>query len=509
MARGFLSGVLWGGVFSLGVSGVVSVLAPLPPPPEVADAAPGVAAAPDQIGKTSTGEQASQSDTALATGQGASQTLAPEPDTLAGIDADTETSAAVPVTGDAEDLQTPDNVTDIGGAVPSLDEPVLPNPQALAPAEPQVAEQLSISTEPAQPPAPQTGAIQGAFDAPTQPETDETSAQEAALPAATAVAPSSDETRDPDRAEPAIAPVAPPPNVTDGENPDNAEALAKLDTASERPAIGTPAGSLTERDGVVPVNRLTGDPAPEAEAETTEETPAPVATAPSDAKPITAFAQDFGNPENKPLMGIVLIDEGVPPSSGAADIAALRSFPYPVSIAVDSRLPDAADRMAQYRAEGFEVLAMVDLPEGAAPTDAETTFGATLANLSEVVGVLEGSNGGLQGSRQVSDQVAAILAQTGHGLVTQDRGLNTMPKLARKSGVPADPIFRDFDSKGQTPQVIRRFLDQAAFRAGQEGSVIMLGRLRPDTISALLLWGLQNRAGQVALAPISAVLLRE
>ena len=70
-------------------------------------------------------------------------------------------------------------------------------------------------------------------------------------------------------------------------------------------------------------------------------------------------------------------------------------------------------------------------------------------------------------------------------------------------------MFRDFDSKGQSSQVIRRFLDQAAFKAGQEGAVVMLGRLRPDTVSALLLWGLQNRAGEVALAPISAVLTRE
>ncbi|MFC6759564.1 divergent polysaccharide deacetylase family protein [Sulfitobacter porphyrae] len=56
--------------------------------------------------------------------------------------------------------------------------------------------------------------------------------------------------------------------------------------------------------------------------------------------------------------------------------------------------------------------------------------------------------------------------------------------------------------------MIRRFLDQAAFKAGQEGAVIMLG-LRPDTISALLLWGLQDRANSVALVPVSAVLTRE
>ena len=32
----------------------------------------------------------------------------------------------------------------------------------------------------------------------------------------------------------------------------------------------------------------------------------------------------------------------------------------------------------------------------------------------------------------------------------------------------------------------------------------MMGRVRPDTISALLLWGLQDRASQVSLAPVSA-----
>ena len=86
--------------------------------------------------------------------------------------------------------------------------------------------------------------------------------------------------------------------------------------------------------------------------------------------------------------------------------------------------------------------------------------------------------------------------------------MNTAQKLALRNGVPALPVFRDFDGAGQTPTVMRRFLDQAAFRARQEGGVIMLGRVRPDTISALLLWGLQDRANRVALAPVSAVLAK-
>ena len=67
-------------------------------------------------------------------------------------------------------------------------------------------------------------------------------------------------------------------------------------------------------------------------------------------------------------------------------------------------------------------------------------------------------------------------------------------------------LLSNFDGKGQTAVVIRRFLDQAAFKASQEGGVIMVGRLREETLAALLVWGLQDRAGSVALAPVSAVI---
>lgn len=37
----------------------------------------------------------------------------------------------------------------------------------------------------------------------------------------------------------------------------------------------------------------------------------------------------------------------------------------------------------------------------------------------------------------------------------------------------------------------------------------MLGRVRPETISALLLWGLEDRGNRVAMAPISAVMMKQ
>jgi polysaccharide deacetylase 2 family uncharacterized protein YibQ len=84
--------------------------------------------------------------------------------------------------------------------------------------------------------------------------------------------------------------------------------------------------------------------------------------------------------------------------------------------------------------------------------------------------------------------------------------LNAAQQISDGRNLPVETIFRDFDANGQDATVIRRFLDQAAFKARQVDQIVMVGRLRPVTISALLLWGLQDRASSVALAPISAVL---
>lgn len=221
-------------------------------------------------------------------------------------------------------------------------------------------------------------------------------------------------------------------------------------------------------------------------------------------KPIEDYAASFENPEAKPLMSIILIDD-----EGAFGAEALQDFPYPVSFAISPSDPDAAEKMARHRAAGFEVLAMADLPESASAQDAEVSMAVWLDTLHETVGILEGVESGIQGNRKLADQVASIAAVTGRGLITQDNGLNTVQKLAARNGIPSGVVFRDIDGARQDPKIMRRFLDQAAFRAGQEGTVVMLGRVRPETISALLLWGLEDRGNRVAMAPISAVMKRE
>lgn len=309
------------------------------------------------------------------------------------------------------------------------------------------------------------------------------------------------------RPQTAALPVVSPPGALDAapaapDTPQQPEPQTADDPL--RPAIGRPVNTLTDLANGVRTNRLPTAQAPApAQGETSDITGA----APNDdLVPLLRYANAFENPEAKPVMSIVLIDSGADLSSGPIGLEALSSFPYPISFAVDATLPDAADRMAAYRADGFEVLAMVNLPEGATAIDAEVSVASALSTVPEAVAIMEGVGTGVQTTREAAEQVSAILSATGHGFVTQNRGLNTPQKLAARAGVPSAVIFRDFDADGQSPTVIRRFLDQAAFRARQEGAVIMMGRVREETISALLVWGLQDRAGQVALAPISAVL---
>lgn len=271
----------------------------------------------------------------------------------------------------------------------------------------------------------------------------------------------------------------------------------------DRPVDNTPSTAVR-------INRLpTLASVPETEViDPVEQAPIPEVVEAPEEPPIDQFAAEFENEDAKPVMAIILIDDGVDLSASSVGISALRELPYPVSFAVDALLPDAAARMQSYRDAGFEVLASVDLPEGAQAADAEVNLSVALDALPEVVGVLDGVRTGVQTTPDAGKQVAQILAQTGHGFVTQNRGLNTVQKLAAREGVPSAVVFRDFDAKGQSSAVIRRFLDQAAFRAGQEGAVIMLGRLREETLGALVLWTLQDRASSVAMAPVSAALKR-
>lgn len=420
-----------------------------------------------------------------------SQVAPPAPDDLASVGADT-VHATAPETGDVGGLSAAPLVGgETSGVAVQSDDPVLPSPQLPPPEVPSSEDRLAISTDPAQPPAPLP---------------DEESAGQS-MP--------QDETPDPVGADndgqPSVFPKEEPapvliPEALEGEGvldmSPEAEAQAETGIVPEEdagprtlPALGT-IGNRAEGVTTNRLPRLT-DPAPEAEAVVEPETPDGA---------LVRNRVAFDNPEGKPLMAIVLMDDGQSPIG----IEALESFPYPLNFAVDVGWSGAAEAAERYRAAGFEVLVTGDLPEAARPEDAEVALQAWFAQVPQAVAVLEGTGTGLQSTREASAQLAPILRESGHGLVMHPSGLNTAQKLIAREGVPSASLFRDFDGQGQDAGAIRRFLDQAAMKADQqEEGVIMLGRMRADTISALLLWGLQDRAASVALAPVSVVLRAE
>ncbi|AZV78152.1 divergent polysaccharide deacetylase family protein [Parasedimentitalea marina] len=537
--RGFLGGVSIGAVVAVGGAAMLSLSAPLPKVVDVTAQTPSETSEPtDETGLPieTPGPDADLVEMAPIAPSGESGA---ELSGLQGLD--TEPGSRPVVGADETALSDPDEPSVGGGLSPEVatqtDSPVVPVDALPVPSVPSPEAEIVVSSDPAQPGQPggepqlpeldpDTTAPEiiasiaetldgpaagdrgadivtnpGTEDAPVAPENPESAP--VTVPAVSVDVPTM---LAPDTG---TMPVSQLPTVVDspaeqfvpGESRDaggnSAEAqedsldqpgeqIAALPTttnardASGGPTIGTPVVPLTERN-----SEGSGNPSSESQV----------------VSPFESFAEPFTNPEGRPLMAIVLIDDTQ--SIGAE---ALVGFPYPLSFAIDPQDPKATEKMAARRAAGFEVLVLTDLPREAAPQDAETSLAVWFDTLPESIGVLEGTGTGFQGNRPLADQVSAVVAASGRGLLTQNHGLNTVQKLALRDGVPASVVFRDFDGAGQNPKAIRRFLDQAAFRAGQEGAVIMLGRVRPDTISALLLWGLQDRASRVALSPASAVL---
>ncbi|NDR56500.1 divergent polysaccharide deacteylase family protein [Aliiruegeria sabulilitoris] len=280
--------------------------------------------------------------------------------------------------------------------------------------------------------------------------------------------------------------------------------------ATEAKGIATHIRPLTERGGVS--SRLPqiggADDAGEAElalAETTESQDPP---AEQELKlgALARNARPFENTEGKPLFSVILIDEG----DGGLDRSVLSTFSFPVTFAIDPTRPDARAAAEEFARAGFEVVALASgLPEGATARDLETSLESHLAQLPQAVALMDPEEGGIAGKRELVEQALMIAAQEGHGLIGWSRGLGPLDAAARKGDSPVGLVYRVLDAGDESSATIRRYLDRAAFKAAQDGSVIMVGHSRPETVTALFSWALGGKAGQVALAPVSAVLRQQ
>ncbi len=563
MLKGILGGGFWGVVVA-GVSlGTASLVAEQPAgsaPPS----APSVDA-PAGLGVTEGLRPQSDLPARVADAGGA-----PQPSDTPQVSVETATVRATvpdttpPEAPDAAQSTAGLDAPEIAAAAPiavAPDAPVLPNPQAAAPQVPaQEADvMLETTTPPLPDPEPEVVTVADPEDADPAPEVD--GGTEAVIieapealdpptgidPDIVIVAEGAPEPAPVAREEP--APTAPVGEATTGapQNDIETDPRTETGTAEDGPDVGPevragvvpPADEpqetivlvdpdppvLSESDGPDPTDgpriALRGDAAtlpgagadirvirpgtgtePEPEDPSGAQDTGEVSPVDPDAPALVRYAEPLDNPDGLPLVGVILIDDGV--LAGATP--AISGLPFEVTIAIDPTAPGAADRMAAYRAAGIEVMALARLPQGATPADAEVALEAAFRAVPEAVGLLDAGVAGLGDTREVVVQAMARLASDGRGFVTAAQGLNSALRAAEAASVPAGLIYRDLDAEDQTAQVIRRFLDQSAFRAGQQSGVILLGRVRADTLSALSLWGTANRAGQVMLAPISHVL---
>jgi hypothetical protein len=249
-------------------------------------------------------------------------------------------------------------------------------------------------------------------------------------------------------------------------------------------------GAITERE-------------PPAESEATETPVADGSTTPADPRPIAQFATTFVKVENKPTFAVVLID----PGSADLDRAALAALPFPISFALDPLDPATPERAAIYRGAGKEVVMLVTgIAEGAQASDVEVAFQAMELGLPEAVAVMDLAEAKFQNDRQLASTVVPIVKAQGRGLLTWDQGLNAADQVARRDDLEAAVVFRDLGSAGSDRTSVRRILDRAVFKAGQDGSVTVVGEADPETVAALLEWTVEGKAATVVLAPLTAVL---
>lgn len=216
---------------------------------------------------------------------------------------------------------------------------------------------------------------------------------------------------------------------------------------------------------------------------------------------LSAFAMDYEAPEGAALVSVVLLHEGPEPLSDSD----LRRLPPSVGFAVDAGAPNAAGVASEYRRAGREVVLIPSLPTGASPQDVEVALSVNLERIPQAVAVMDVSGSSFQSDREAVAQVVAVIGDTGHGLITFPRGLNTAHQQAERAGLPTGLIFRLLDDDNETDEQIRRTLDRAAFRARQNDAVILVGHVRPGTIAAVADWA-ANAGGDVTLAPVSAAL---
>ena len=227
---------------------------------------------------------------------------------------------------------------------------------------------------------------------------------------------------------------------------------------------------------------------------------------PTDLGALRAFGAKVEGTDGKALFGVVLIDSG----ENGIPREDLMKLSIPVTIAIDPTAPNATQIMQDYRAAGIEVVAIAnELPTASSPSDVAVAVSAYFDQLPQAVGIMDPLDGRIQSNRTLLQPVLGSIRNSGHGLITYDRGLNTAQQAARREDIPAATVFRVLDADLEEGPKIKRYLDRAAFNANRDGSVVVVGRSYPETVKAIVEWVLEKKEAGVAMVPVSMVMLAD
>ncbi|MEN8832724.1 MAG: divergent polysaccharide deacetylase family protein [Pacificibacter sp.] len=275
-----------------------------------------------------------------------------------------------------------------------------------------------------------------------------------------------------------VSPVLGSPQAMELTLPDRDDAPSNIELSLRTPDTDAPTPSITAGVNEVPLIVVDDLPA------------------------LVVNSADFTKSGEGPEVAVILIDAGGPmPTKDLLD-----QVPFPVSIAVDALAPDARARAQSFRAAGLEVLAIIGLPEGAQAQQVGQVIDAARAALPMSVGFLDVPSASFQASPDTAAQVVAAAGASGHGIVSFSRGENALVDQAALADQPAALVFRDIDGRDQDGAAIKRFMDQAAFRAGVDEGIVLLGRTHEDTLKALAEWSETSRVSNVEMVPLSFIL---
>jgi len=250
---------------------------------------------------------------------------------------------------------------------------------------------------------------------------------------------------------------------------------------------------------LVPVEPIQPEADPDASAES-DESVVEGAVDPADLPALERYAAPFDNPDNLPVVGIVLIDDGTFVNGPFL----MFESGVKATIAVTATATDVNLFAEAYREAGMEIAMQVPLPVGATPTDVEVNFAAALEVLPEAAMLYASGDDGLRNNRQAAGQIVDILAADNHGFVTVSSGLGGPLRAAEAAGVTAGAIVRNLDDAEGNFDAMLRILDRAAFEARRGAGAIVSGTLTPETIAIIQAWSDDG----VLVGPASAVMLQ-